>query len=43
MKRKEAKRRSVDMIQQIKEWQKDPEFIRAAYEFVRLHTGHSPR
>ncbi|HLC89306.1 MAG TPA: hypothetical protein VJG49_04690 [Candidatus Nanoarchaeia archaeon] len=28
-----------DIWEEIKEWQKDPEFIRAAYEFVRYHTG----
>jgi hypothetical protein len=31
-----------DIWDQIKEWQKDPDFIRAAYEFVRHHTGRSP-
>jgi len=31
----------TDVWQKIKEWQKDPEFIRAAYEFIRYHT--SPR
>ena len=29
-----------DVIHQIKEWQKDPEFIREAYEFIRYHTSH---
>ena len=33
-----------DIWEQIKEAQKDPEFIRAAYEFIRYHTGHrSPK
>ena len=35
-----------DIWKQIKENQKDPEFIRAAYEFIRYHTSHrhiSPR
>ena len=32
-----------DFFVQLKEWQKDPEFIRAAYEFVRFHTGHHRR
>ena len=31
-----------DITTQIKEWQKDPEFIRAAYQFIRMHTGHTP-
>lgn len=29
-----------DICNQILEWQKDPEFIRAAYEFILYHTGH---
>jgi len=28
-----------DMCEQIKEWQKDPEFLRAAREFIRLTTS----
>jgi len=31
-----------DICEQIREHQKDPEFIRAAYEFIRLTTGKSP-
>lgn len=40
MKTKSCKK---DFWKEIKEHQKDPEFIRAAYEFVRLTTGHSPK
>jgi len=29
-----------DIFEQIKEWQKNPDFIRAAYEFIRRTTGH---
>ncbi len=35
-------RAKKDIISQIEKWQKDPEFIRAAYQFIRLHTGHAP-
>lgn len=28
-----------DIFKQIIEWQKDPEFIRAAYEFIRKTTS----
>ncbi|MBS3123555.1 hypothetical protein J4437_02875 [Candidatus Woesearchaeota archaeon] len=37
MKQKKVKK---DIWEQIKESQKDPEFIRAAYEFIRYHTSH---
>jgi len=30
-----------DLINEILQAQKDPEFIRAAYEFIRHHTGKS--
>ena len=33
-------KKEKDIWEQIKEWQKDPEFIRAGYEFIRYHTGH---
>jgi len=36
MKKKDKK----DIFEQIKEWQKNPEFIREAYEFIRYTTGH---
>ena len=32
-----------DIWEQIKEHQKDPEYIRAAYEFIRLTTSKSPK
>ncbi len=31
------------LIKEITEVQKDPEFIEAANEFIRYHTGKSPR
>lgn len=34
------RKHNEDLCQQIKKWQKDPEFIRAAYEFIRYHTSH---
>jgi len=37
-----AKAAKMDIWEQIKEHQKDPDFIRAAYEFIRLTTGKSP-
>jgi len=36
MKRKRVKK---DFCEQIKEWQNNPEFIRAAREFIRLTTS----
>ena len=36
-------KKKTDVWERIKEWQKDPEFIRAGYEFIRIHTGHSPQ
>ncbi len=33
--------RDKDIWKKIEEAQKDPEYIRAAYEFIRLTTGHS--
>ncbi len=32
-----------DIWERIKEHQKNPEYIRAAYEFIRLTTGKSPK
>jgi len=34
-----AKKKKEDIWEQIKEWQKDPEFIRAAREFVKRTTS----
>jgi len=31
--------KKIDICEQIKAWQKDPNFIRAAREFVRLTTS----
>lgn len=28
-----------DIFEKIIEWQKNPEFIRAAHEFIKNHTG----
>jgi len=38
-----SKKEKIDIWEQIKEHQKDPEYIRAAYEFIRFHTGRSPK
>ncbi len=32
-----------DIWEKIKEAQKNPDFIRAGYEFIRLTTGKSPK
>jgi len=40
MKRKKSKSKE-DIWKQIKEWQNDPEFLRAAFDFIRYHTGKS--
>jgi hypothetical protein len=37
------KKQKKDIWNQIKKWQDDSEFVRQAYEFIRIHTGHSPR
>lgn len=37
-----AKANKKDIWGIIKEDQKDPDFIRAAYEFIRLTTGNAP-
>ncbi|MBS3138282.1 hypothetical protein J4207_01095 [Candidatus Woesearchaeota archaeon] len=29
-----------DICDRIKVWQKDPEFLRAGFEFILYHTGH---
>ena len=34
------RKHNEDLCKQIREHQKDPEFLRAAYEFIRYHTGH---
>jgi hypothetical protein len=31
------------LIKEIKEAKKDPEFLKALDEFIRFHTGKSPR
>ena len=36
-------KKKEDSWEKIKQWQNAPEFIRAGYEFVRLHTGKSPK
>gem|GEM_PF-3104357 len=42
MVKKTSKKQREKFWAELKEHQKDPEFIRAAYEFVRYHTGHRP-
>ena len=32
-----------ELMNEIKEAKKDPEFLRALDEFIRYHTGKSPR
>ena len=34
-----AKKQNEDLCTQIAEWQKDPEFLRAVREFIRLTTS----